>query len=472
MKFIGRERELHVLNALYNKDGFQMMVLYGRRRIGKTFLLDKFAEGKDPLFYTGIESKGEENLSEFSRAALIKFTGAGAGAVFASYSDALDFITGQIREKGKEKKQLIILDEFPYMAASSPELPSVLQRVIDRDWDRLNVMLVLCGSSITFMEEEVLGAKSPLFGRRTSQMDLAPFDYSYAARFVQDYTPEEKAIVYGVTGGVAKYLSLFDPNRSLDENLVNQFFDPAGYLYEEPKNLLRQEFRDISLYYTILGVIARGETQLGKISGKAGFDTPKTAQALRKLESVRIVRKDVPILNESKRNLSQYVLSDGMFRFWFRFIAGNENAIERGFGREYFAEAVKPRIHDYMGQAFESICQSYTLSRGIKGDFGFTVTRTGKWRGADPEKKEQTDIDVVGVSSVGKHAVIGECKFTNAPEGKQEYDTLADRARLIAPYKAEKYILFSLSGFTEWIKKKAEEDDKLMPISIGDLYEE
>ena len=468
--FIGREAELNKLNSMYESEDFQMLVLYGRRRIGKTTLLNEFSKDKDPVYYTGVESKDEENLKGFGRTAFAYFTGSSAGMVFSSYSDVLDYMTTEIRKRENEKRQLIILDEYPYMAASAKELSSELQRVIDHEWSKMNIMLILCGSSITFMEEDVLGAKSPLFGRRTAQMDLMPFDYRVSARFVPQYSSEDKAVCYGVTGGVAKYLSMFDPQKSLDENLIQLLFDSAGYFYEEPENMLRQEFRDTSLYFAILHAIGSGSIQVNEISDKTGFGSEKVVQALHRLEAVRIVKRDVPILNEKNKKLSQYVLRDGMFRFWFRFVPRGINAIERGFGRQYFENAVRPFLHEYMGPVFETICQDYTALRGMTGRYGFLVTRIGKWRGSDPVKKEPTDIDVVGISDIDKKAVIGECKFKNEIVGRQEYQTLVDRARLVDPYHVEKYLLFSLSGFSDWLTTHAASDPTLELLSIDDLY--
>ena len=468
--FIGRERELNTLKRMYASENFQMLILYGRRRIGKTTLLNEFSKDKNPIFYTGVESKDDENLKELGRTVFSYFSGSEAGMIFASYSDIFDYMTAEIGKKKGAGKQLIILDEYPYIAAGAKEVSSMLQRVIDHDWSRMNIMLVLCGSSIPFMEEEVLGAESPLYGRRTGQMDLKPFDYLTSARFVPEYPPEDQAIVYGVTGGVPKYLSMFDPQKSLDENLRQQYFDPAGYFYEEPQNMLRQEFRDISLYFAILNAIGSGSCLVHEISSKTGFNSEKVVQALQKLEVVRIIRKDIPILNEKNRKLSQYVIQDGMFRFWFRFLPKGLNTIERGFGKEYYENAVRPFLHEYMGPVFERICQDYTAVCGMTNGSGFIINRVGKWRGSDPVRKEQTDIDVVGISDAEKKAVIGECKFKNEPVGRQEYETLHDRARLISPYHVEQFLLFSLNGFTKWVMAQAAEDSSLELVSMTDLY--
>lgn len=468
--FIGREKELNILNTMYEKKTFQMMVIYGRRRVGKTTLLNKFSENKDPIFYTCIESKDSENRIELGNVIFSYFNGYESEIEFRSYNDILAFITSSVKRAANDKRYLIIIDEFPYLGENAPEFASVLQREIDREWSRLNIMIVLCGSSVTFMENEVLGEKSPLFGRRTGQIDLMPFDYAAAARFFPGYSPEDKAIAYGITGGIAKYLSVMDPVRTLDDNIRRNFFDVSGYFYEEPKNLLRQEFRDVSLYFAIISAVGSGSTQVSEIASKTGFDTPKVSQALRKLEAVRIIKKEQPILNEKNRKLNQYVLKDGMFRFWFRFVRKGTGAIERNLGNAYYENAVRPFIHDYMGAVFEEICQDYTFRCGIEGRFGCSITRVGKWRGTDPVKKCPSDVDVVGLDETGRIAVIGECKFRNEKFSKTEYETLLDRARLITGYSVRRYLMFSLSGFTDWVRAEAAKRDDIELIDINGLY--
>ena len=468
MKFVGREHELQILENMYKKNDFQMLVLYGRRRIGKTALLNHFSAGKNPLFYTGIESKERENLQEFGSAVLTYYAPNLPKVKFESFSDAVAYLTLCLKQRPSEERQLIIIDEYPYIAENAPELSSILQREIDCEWANLNVMLILCGSSITFMEDEVMSEKSPLFGRRTGQLDLQPLDYKTAAMFVPDYTPEDKAIVYGITGGVPKYLSEINPKLTIRENIIAQFFNPAGYFYEEPKNLLRQEFRDVSLYYSILNAVGNGAVQVTEIADKTGFDTARIAQALSKLEAVRIVRKEMPILNEKNKKLTQYFLYDGMFRFWFRFVPKGTAAIERYYGEEYYQSMVEPILHDYMGGIFELICQEYAFRMGMEGAWTTIPTRVGKWRGSDPQKKCPADIDVVAVNDADKTAVIGECKFKNSLFGKEEYETLIDRARLLYPYRVTRHLIFTLSGVTPWVLEHISEDTEI--ITIENIY--
>ena len=464
--FFGRQNEIDKLNQLYEKPGFDMVVIYGRRRVGKTTILNEFCKDKEVIFFTAEETTLEKNLDDFSKCVFQFLIGGGQTGTptFSSLEDLFRYI-GQI----KRDKLVVVLDEFPYLAMSEKGVSSMLQKVIDHDWIHKNIFLILCGSSVSFMEENVLGEKSPIFGRRTAQMNVKPFDYLTAAEFVPDYTPEEKAIVYGVTGGVAKYLSLFQKEVSLWENIESLFFSDMGYLYEEPQNLLRQEFRSLALYNTIIDAIAAGATHMNEISGKTGYDSATVSQAVKRLISVRIIKKDVPILNEKSKRNTHYMLMDGMFRFWYRFVYPGKNAIERGAGKIYFRENVKPVINDYMGLVFEEICREYTFREGIRGAFGESLTNIGKWRGNDNEKKEPADIDVVGVNDRKRVAVLGECKFRNEEMSSEDIEKCIYRGHLI-PYEIMMYLMFSKGGYSKETIQSYQSEKKIRLLTIGDLY--
>ena len=250
-----------------------------------------------------------------------------------------------------------------------------------------------------------------------------------------------------------------------------EFFEPSGYFYEEPMNLLRQEFRSPSLYSSLLSAIASGATRIKEMQDKTGFDSAKIVQALDELLKIRILYKDIPLLNEKNKGLQQYRLKNGMFRFYFGYVVKGINAIERGYGKEYFEAMVKPHLHEFMGEVFEEMAQDYLWKEEMLEKYGFPLLQVGKWRENDPIKKILTDIDVVGISSPEKkEALIGECKFKNEPIGKEEVETLLDRARLVNPYQVKGYFLFSLSGFTDWIKEKAEKEPSIHLVSMEELY--
>lgn len=471
--FVGRERELASLKEFYEKDGIGMTVIYGRRRIGKSTLITEFIKDKKYIFYTATKVGKTRNLELFSKQVVNLFMPGVEDIHFGTPEAVFDFITRNI---GNEKI-ILVIDELPYWAEKDDALLSVLQKYIDRDWNDKNLKVILCGSALSFMERKVLSEKSPLFGRRDSQIKLEAFNYLDAAKFVPDYSNEDKAICYGITGGVAKYLSMIDPEKSIDENIVRLFFRTDGYLYDETRNLLTQEFSDISLVNNIVEQIAFGENTLNMIAGKIGEKEPTVLYSLDKLINVGLVEKKKCITDEKNKKKTQYVLRDYMFKFWYEFIPKATSVIEMGQGEIYYQKAVKPVLHSFMGSVFEEMSRYYTLMKGITGEYGCFITSVGTWWGVEnitdkngDTRAQSADIDVVALSEIDKKAVIGECKFKNEKIDKGIYETLIRRGRLIAgKYKISKYIFFSLSGYTEWFETLSEED--VLLLTLDSLYE-
>ena len=471
--FIGREKELASLKEFYDKAGIGMTVIYGRRRIGKSTLIAEFVRDKKNIFYTATKVGKARNLELFSRQVTDLFMPGVENISFHTTEAVFDFIDKNI---GNDKVVLVI-DELPYWAERDEALLSIMQKYIDTVWNDKNLKIILCGSALSFMEKKVLSEKSPLFGRRDSQIRLEAFNYLDAAKFVPDYSCEDKAICYGITGGVARYLSMIDPSKSIDENIVKLFFRTDGYLYDETRNLLTQEFTDIAIVNNIIEQIASGENTLNTIAGKIGEKEPTVLYSLDKLINVGLIEKKKCITDEKNKKKTQYVLKDYMFKFWYEFIPKATSVIEMGQGELYYQKAVKPVLHSFMGAVFEDMCRYYTLKQGITGEYGCFLTSVGSWWGTenitdenDNIRAQSADIDVVAISEIDKKAVIGECKFKNEKIDKGIYETLIRRGKLIAAkYKVSKYIFFSLSGYTDWFKDL--KDDDVLLLTLESLYE-
>ena len=326
------------------------------------------------------------------------------------------------------------------------------------------------------MEDKVLSEKSPLFGRRTIQIRLEPFDYLESSEFVPGYSNEDKAVCYGITGGVAKYLSMLDENRSLDENITEQFFTKTGYLYDEARNLLTQEFSDTSIVNNIIEQIASGETALNIIADKIHEKEATVLYSLNKLISVGLVEKRHCITEEKNRKKTQYILKDQMFRFWYAFVPAAASSVEIGKGDVYYNKIVRPQLHNFMGNVFEEMCRYYILREGLDGNLNCFVTQVGTWWGteiiendAGQKKIQSADVDVVGLAPSEKAMIVGECKFKNEKTGRDVWETLVRRSRVIpSNYRIVQYLLFSRGGFTGWYEKEAPED--VRTFSLDDLY--
>lgn len=472
--FIGRERELQSLEKVYAKNGFGMTIIYGRRRIGKSTLITKFIKGKKAIFYTATKVGADRNLELFSKQVLDVVDPDYSGLAFSSLENVLDILTKKVSES--DEKIILVIDELPYWAEKDEALLSILQKYIDTKWSDKNLMMILCGSALSFMEKKVLSEKSPVFGRRESQIKLEAFNYRDSALFVPNYSSEDKAICYGVTGGVAKYLAMIDSSKSLDDNIKQLFFNTDGYLFDETRNLLTQEFSDVTLVNNIIEQVASGENALNIIASKVREKDSTVLYSLEKLIDVGLVEKKKCITEEKNKKKTQYVLKDYMFKFWYEFIPKAVSVIEMGQGGLYYEKVVKPQLHAYMGSVFEEMCRYYTLEQGIQGAFGSFITQTGNWWGVqqlqdDTGKwyQQATDIDVVGISTVDNTAVIGECKFKNEKIDKNIYETLIGRSRLISgKYNITKYLLFSLSGFTDWFDTI--DKTNIFLITVDDMF--
>ena len=472
--FVGREKELKSLESVFEKDGFGMTVIYGRRRVGKSTLIKEFVKDKRVIFYTATKVGPERNLELFTKQVLEVLDPSISEASFPSVESVLDLISARIHDG--DRKVVLVIDELPYWAEKDEALLSILQKYIDTIWLQKNMMIILCGSTLSFMEKKVLSEKSPIFGRRDSQIKLEAFNYKDSALFVPEYSAEDKAICYGVTGGVAKYLALFDPKKSLDDNIIRLFFSPDGYLFDETRNLLTQEFTDITLVNNIIEQVASGENSLNIIASKVHEKDTTVLYSLEKLIEVGLVEKRKCITEETNKKKTQYALKDHMFSFWYKFIPKAVSVIEIGQGQIYYDKIVKPQLHSFMGSVFEEMCRYYTLEQGIMGSFGSFITETGTWWGTElmvdeggKKYQQSADIDVVGLSSVDKTAVCGECKFKNEKIDKEIYETLVRRSRLISGnYIVTKYLLFSLSGFSKWFDTADKSNLRL--ITVQDLY--
>lgn len=470
--FIGREKELASLNEFYMKDGIGMTVIYGRRRIGKSTLITEFVKDKKAIFYTATKVGKDRNLELFSKQVINLFMPGIETISFETIEAVFDYININMTDE----KVILVIDELPYWAEKDEALLSIFQKYIDTVWNDKNLKIILCGSALSFMENKVLSEKSPLFGRRDSQMKLGTFDYLDSAKFVPNYSSEDKAICYGITGGVAKYLALIDPDKSLDDNIIRLFFKTDGYLYDETRNLLAQEFSDTTVVNNIIEQIASGENTVNTISGKVKEKEPTVLYSLEKLINVGLVEKKKCITEEKNKKKTQYVLKDYMFKFWYEFIPKATSVIEMGQGEVYYQKVVKPALHSFMGSVFEEMCRYYTLKHGIEGEYDCFVTSVGTWWGVETivnekgEKQSQSaDIDIVALSEIDKKAVIGECKFKNEKIDKGIYETLIRRANLIsAKYRITKYLFFSLSGYTEWVENMADRD--VILLTLESLY--
>lgn len=459
--FIGRDKELSALERLYKSDKFEFVVIYGRRRVGKTALINHFIDDKKSIYFMGVESNEKQNLENLSKSIIEFSSGIQTETYFVSYQAALEYAF-QLAEK---ERVILTIDEYPYVARASKSLASTLQMLIDKYKDTSKLMLILCGSSMSYMEDHVLAYKSPLYGRRTAQMKIVPFDFEECCSYLSALSDEDKALIYGIVGGTPQYLLQMSDKLSVEDNIKNTYLNPMSFLYEEPVNLLKQEVREPAIYNAIITAIATGHSRMSEISTKVGESTTVCSGYIKNLINLGIIKKETPY-GEKASKKSIYSIEDNMFYFWYRFVLDNTSVIIRG-ATDLVYKRIEAQLSDYMGRVFEEICMQYLWKQLLKGNMPIEFVSLGRWWGNDPRKRIQTEIDIMGEQD-SNSAIFAECKWRNENVDLDVLETLIGRSGLFH-YTKVHYFLFSKTGFTKGCIEKAEEMGNVTLVSYGDI---
>lgn len=465
--FIGRARELATLRKLYAAEAFQFPVIYGRRRVGKTSLISKFSEQLPTVFFTAVEDSSAVNLRNLSRECFMldrPDADPTLAPVYPDFQTAFEavFLLAESR------RVVFVIDEFPYLAKAEPSVSSILQMLIDRHAETSKLYLILCGSSLSFMREQVLSEKSPLYGRRTAQLEIKPLDYFESRAFFPAAAPEDAACYYGMVGGIPLYLRQFDERKAVEENLKNAFLDPSSMMYEEPTNLLKQEVQKAALYNAVIGAIASGKTATNEIATTAGIATAELSYYLKELRRIGLVDQEFPV--GSKRRRGVYKLTDNLFNFWYRFILPSRSLIERGMINRV-ARRTLDHLPEYMGRVFEQICLEWLWRQNAGECLPFEFDEAGRWRGSNPKTKTQEEVDIVCLDE-GSVVAVAECKWTNKQVDAAVLKTLDRRAALVgAGSNAYRYV-FSKSGFTEDCKTYATQTGNFVLVDFESMVDD
>ena len=448
--FIGRSDELKFLEERLAAKGGQLVVVYGRRRIGKTELLRKFCEGKRHIFYSCTESPDAQQLAAFSERVMREDVPAARYVTsFAGWRQAFESIS----ELPGDQKKIVVIDEFPYMAKGNRAIPSILQNLWDEKLKDENVMIILCGSAMSFIEKEILAEKNPLYGRATGVLKINEMDFFDAAKFVPRYGPEDKIAAYAALGGVPHYLKQFDDCLPLGENIKRSIFQRGSILYSEVEFLMRQELRETAVYNAIIEAVALGSTKLNEIHQKTQIEKTKLSAYLKNLTELGIIRREFSVLDGVKEqgNVQRglYRVTDNFFRFWYTFVFPNLSELETGDAEGVWRYAAGPKLNRYVSLAFEEVCRQYLRRENRNGALPFRVTKIGRWW------NKADELDIMAFDAKKENFLLGECKYKNAPFDLGDLKNM--QGKFTAPNGANMYYaLFSKSGFTEEVCKIAE----------------
>lgn len=453
-QFVNREAELAQLNSCYESADAEFIVLYGRRRLGKSELVrQSIADRDDAVYYQAIESTPENQLEQFVDAVTSRFPSL----------DKLRQDWETLLEALGDQDAIVIIDEFPFLIEADDSLPSRLQRVWDTHLQDTSMTLVLVGSSISVMEEKVLAGGSPLYGRRTATIDLQPLAVNDVTSFFPQYDAETAVKTWAIYGGTPFYLQTIDPEQSLGENVRQSILSEQGLLYSEPEFLLRTELRQPNTYFSVLRAIAHGRRTPNEIAGMAGVESQSLSTYLQKLRRLRLVERHIPVTaspTSSKRG--RYRLAAPLFRFWFRFVYGNQDQL-RLLGDEAFDEVVAPELADYVSPLFERLCQR-ALPELVDRQF----RDIGQWWFKEHE------LDILGLAKEG--LVAGECKFTSSPVSEGVLSDLERTTEHVQwsqePTDGEtQYVLFSRSGYTTDLERLGQSREDVSLFTVADVVD-
>lgn len=441
--FLGRKAELQKLSSEYNRES-SFVVMYGRRRVGKTTLIKEFIKDKKALYFLSTSELEINNRNRFIKS-IADFTGMPylKNSNFDNWYDIFEIIVNY----QPEEKKIIVIDEFQYLVNANPSFTSIFQRIWDDILKDNNIMVILCGSYISMMTTQVLHYSSPLYGRRTCQMKLKPLKFTEIKEGFRNLRFNELVSLYAVTGGVPKYLEFFDNNLGFFENIKNEILDKNGFLYEEPTFLLQKEVRETMTYFSMIQTIADNNHKLSKIASALEVPATKLTPYIKTLMDLSLVEKRVPVTekNPSKSKKGLYYIEDNFIEFWFRFVYPYKSELEME-NIQYVVDKIKNNLIDnHVSFVYEDICREQFVNQS--SELGFIISKIGSYWDS------KVEIDIVAIDNDNKKLIVGECKYLNKPMKDSIFYNLIEKADSIKGYDDydKVYVLFSLNGFEDRI---------------------
>lgn len=444
-KFINRQEELGFLEKEYKRDGSSLVILYGRRRVGKTALTNKFMENKKAIYFLATEENETQNRIAFKNVVaeqtdnelLMNVNVDNWDMIFKVWIDAVS-----------DEKKLMIIDEFQYLGKANRAFPSVFQRIWDTILKDRNVMVILCGSLISMMESQALAYSSPLYGRRTGQIKLKQISFRHYHEFFPEKSEKELIEYYAITGGVPKYIELFYDSADVYSAIENNVLSKSSFLYDEPNFLLQREVSEIGSYFSIIKIIASGNQKLSKIASALELKQTGLTKYLKTLINLDILEREVPVTEDNPENSKKglYKIKDNFMLFWFRFVFPNLNYIESGHA-ELAMKKIRANLVDaHISYVYEDVCIEKMWELNACDIWDFHFDKVGRWW------NNNTEIDIVALDKEGNHIIFGECKYWTSKVGMDVLRNLELKAEQVEWKRGTRksyFILFSINGFTD-----------------------
>ena len=441
--FVDRKKELTFLNDEYKRKGSSFVVLYGRRRNGKTTLIKKYLENKNGIYFLATEENDEVNKASLLRLVLNKYPSKYELKI-NTWEDIFKYIVDN------DKKPVIVIDEFQYLGMVNQAFPSIFQKIWDNILKDTNAKVIICGSLVNMMYSQALNYSSPLYGRRTGQIRLSQVDYEWTKYFYKKANEKQLMEYYAVTGGVPRYIEIFKDSYNLYDAIEKNILDKNSLLYLEPEFILKKEVKEIGNYFSIIRAIAEGARKISEISIKLNMTQTSITFYLNTLQELDLVKREVPITerNNAKSKKGLYKINDNFICFWFKFVYPYKDFLEIG-NTAYVRNVIEKKfVENHMSYVYEDICREKLFKKYTK-----KINKIGKWW------DKNNEIDIVGVNDDEKYVVCAECKYKSKKVGVDVLNSLIDKSDKINEYKNYKkeYVIYSLSGFDSKLLKIAKQ---------------
>jgi AAA+ ATPase superfamily predicted ATPase len=454
MRFVDRKSELAVMERAFKGVGFQFIPVYGRRRVGKTRLVQEFIEGKEAIYFLADSIAETEQLKSLGR------------VIGEHFRDTILMDSGfkdweQVFRYMKEKERgrlVVIIDEFPYLVNSNRAVSSIFQKGIDEQLKHSNIFLILMGSSIGMMEKEVLLYKAPLYGRRTGSLEVRemPFDSLY--EFFPRKSFDELMAIYAVFGMIPAYLEKVNPELDILENIRLLILEKGTFFSNEVDYVLMEELREPRNYFALLKAISQGKRKISEMINETGFEKSHVSRYVDILRSLGFVKKEIPVTekNPEKSKQGLYGIQDKFFTFWFKYVFPNKSRIEIG-KVDYVLKLIRGSLEQHLSQAYEAACREICTRMMEEGQMQFTVI--GKWWSRNEE------VDLVALDEETKTVYFGECKWSKKRVGVNVYEELVRKSHLVDWHnddRTSRFMLFSKGGFTDGMLELGKKEDVLL----------